>query len=141
MALNPQNVLDAVSRISIMEAAPGVDRQALLDWLNSLPTEVAAAAKARAGVSQTGTITLAATDRAAVDEGAGTFSVNVPAASTLGDPWRYDMLVTSGSVSFVGGQATVPVAASGGGVLVRLYVVAGKVYLLSGTGATATRVA
>ena len=141
MALNPQAILDAFRRIAVAVGSPSADIEEFRVWLGSLPSEVAAAAVARASVSQAALFTLAAADRGAVDEGAGTYVVTVPAASTLGDPWSYDMLVTTGTVTFTGGQASVPVAASGGGVHVRLKVLNGKVYLLTGTGATATRVA
>lgn len=95
----------------------------------------------RPSQTQTGPFTLAASDAGGADEGTGPFTVTVPVAATLGDPWAYKMLVTSGSVTFAGGSASVPVTASGGGTPVELRVVNGKVFLRSGSGATETRVA
>lgn len=95
----------------------------------------------RASLAQTGQYTLAAGDRGAFDDLAGTFSVTVPAAGTLGDPWWYDGVVTSGTATFAGGSASVPVAASGGGTPVRIYVANGKVFLRSGGASSVTRVA
>lgn len=133
LATVPQNVLDAFRRILTMEAGPTADAQAIDTFLGTLLVPQ------RASVAQTGTRTLAAADQFAIDEDAGTYNVNVPAVSVLGDPWWYDTVVVSGTVSFVGGQATVPVAASGGGTVARLRVANGKVYITVGT--TTTRVA
>jgi hypothetical protein len=144
MALAPQSILDAFQRMIVAVGGTSADLKAARDWLGSLAAEVdarTALVVPRASVVQAGAFTLATADKGATDEGSGTFSVTVPAAAALGDPWSYDMLVTTGTVSFVGGQATVPVAASGGGTPARLRVLNGKVFLRSGAGATETRVA
>jgi hypothetical protein len=128
------------------------DPGAASDWLAGLTEAVDAridekidaipdVATVRASVAQAGAFALAAGDDGATDDIAGTFTVTVPAASTLGDPWRYDGVVTSGVATFTGGSGSVPVTASGGGTPVRLYVANGKVFLRSGSGATVTRVA
>jgi hypothetical protein len=144
MALAPQSILDAFQRMLVAVGGTSADLKAARDWLGSLVSEVdarVAVAAVRASVAQTVGFPLAAADKGAIDDIAGTFTVAVPAAAALGDPWWYDAIVSSGTASFAGGSATVPVAASGGGTPVRLYVANGKVFLRSGSGATVTRVA
>jgi hypothetical protein len=144
MALAPQSILDAFQRMFVAVGGTSADLKAARDWLGSLTSEVDARVTptlARVSVAQTGAFTLATSDKRATDDLAGTFSVAVPDAATLGDPWSYDGVITSGVVTFVGDSASVPVTASGGGTPVRLYVANGKVFLRSGSGATVTRVA
>jgi hypothetical protein len=150
-SLVTQGAIDAFRRVLVgsrLVRDPG----AASDWLAGLTESVDAridekidaipdVAAVRASVAQTGAFSLAAGDTGATDDLAGTYTVTVPAAATLGDPWSYDGLVTSGVVTFAGGQSSTPVTASGGGTPVRMYVANGKVFLRSGSGATVTRVA
>lgn len=150
MSLVDQVGLDAYRRLLLRDRIVR-DPSSSVAWMvgldaaiTSLVTGLVAtqvAASTRASVAQVGAFSLAAADKGAIDDLAGTYSVTVPVAATLGDPWWYDGVVTSGTVTFAGGQSSTPVSASGAGTPVRMYVANGKVYLRSGSGATVTRVA
>jgi hypothetical protein len=105
VSLVDQVGLDAYRRLLLRDRIVR-DPSTSIAWMVALDAGIAALvaslvpATSRASVVQAAPFTLAAGDKGATDKGSGTYSVTVPAASTLGDPWSYEMIVASGVVTF-----------------------------------------